>query len=188
MKKIIIHLIITIISLLGSTSSQAAFDELQITADSPFAIGTVFVDNGNAIFDFATQPLTATPFSISDGGVSALFSDSANDMQTASSTGFSFPGDVLIVNFANNDVLDILFNTTLHQVSFNFALEFGGNLSVTELLNSTVINTSTASSSIPNGYDFPEGHFVYPNIPEPATFALLSLGLAAMASFRRKSV
>jgi len=121
-----------------------------------------------ASFNFETTPEgTSTPFSLSDGGLTASFSSPDGPAFFVAAAGFvSLPGRVLLDADPASHELDIGFNQNLTNISLFFALNgtaastftmraFSGGLSGTQ------VGSVMATGIIPPGPGFPEGSVMF---------------------------
>lgn len=112
-------------------------------------------------FDFESTPAdTPTPFSITNGGVTATFTT------TSPTGGFSvingagafktLTGNFLFAPTSLNP-LSVAFSRSLSSVSLNFATNGATTLGLRAFLGTTLVGTVSAVGAIPNGFFLPEG-------------------------------
>jgi hypothetical protein len=153
---------------------------------------------------------TATPLSITNGGVTATFSSPADPgaFEVLTNDGFFSPalsGNVLYRPAGASD-LRIGFSETLGALSLVFASNFAPSVTLQAFFGATLVGSVSAAGTAPPGFAFPEGtlslsgltfdnvrvsaatEFAIDNvvvrpaqvIPEPATVALVGAGVVAL--------
>lgn len=166
-----------------------------------------------ATYNFDAQAVgNSTPFSITDNGVTASFSSPADPGGfTISGSFFStLTGNVLLSPGpagANDIPLDIAFSQPIASISLLFALN-GPPANPFDLATNAG-GSSSATGTIPAGFNFPEGPLSFSGapftavaldttafnfavddivvttaaVPEPSSWGLVLAGLAALAIF-----
>jgi hypothetical protein len=165
---------------------------------------------------------TGTPITLSSGGINATFTASGGPGGfQINPTFFSFSGNVLLTPGTlgqSNEALGITFSAPLTSFSANFGTRGPGPLDLTALsggLGGTTVGSSSATGTIPAGFQFPEGTISFSGatfdsiiladihdtdfalgsftvssaVPEPSTWAMMLLGFAGVRfmAYRRKS-
>jgi hypothetical protein len=117
-----------------------------------------------ATFDFSTLPDgKATPFSMTDNGVTASFSSPTGDpggFQVGKPAVFSFTDKTLFdpgPSGKSRIPLDIAFSKQVQSISMKFATAGPGLFELFAYNGSTPAGSTSASGSIPPGFGFPEG-------------------------------
>jgi hypothetical protein len=170
--------------------------------------------NATSVFNFDNDGLgTSTGFTDTNNGISATFTSTADP---GSFVVYASMFDTLTGNVLGDPgpagqgglALAVNFSTDLASVSLDFATaDFGtpSPLIITGYENSTLVGSTSATGSVPAGYEFPEGaitfsggpfnnivissaapDFAVDNIdvtaaPEPAVVGLVGLGLLSLA-------
>jgi hypothetical protein len=167
-------------------------------------------------FDFEAAALnTTTPFSQSNGGVTATFTspDGANLFSVTTTFFSTLTGHVLLDQNAAPDRLAIGFNQSLSTISMNFATNGAGTLTLAAFFGANPVGSVTLAGAVPAGFTFPEGiitftggpfdnvllsstapDFAIDNItvravsavPEPAAVALVATGLLGLVPVLRR--
>jgi len=185
---------ILITSLLFAVSSPAAqflvtFDTTAILGNS----GAVEIQFNPAVFPGAYQPgaVTVTAFEL---GAGSLGSISSGPDGGASGT---LPGPLVILNsdFYNG----IVYNVTTFGSSASLLVDFTGlaytasgqtdltTFSVTLIGSSSITAVADLLGDSQLDVSFSDPGVNFSEVPEPATFALMALGLAAAVALRRRS-
>ena len=167
-------------------------------------------------YDFESTPLnTATPLSITTGGLTATFSSPADPGAFVVTPAFlspALPGHVLARPSSAAAPLQIAFSAPLSFIGMNFALNFGPALTLDAFLGATLVGSVSAGGVVPAGFTFPEGtisfgaatfdnvrlsaasEFAIDNVtvrqaavvPEPSTWALTAGGLGLLGVAARR--
>lgn len=118
----------------------------------------------DSIFDFEdVPPGTTTPFSETNGGITATFSSSADPGGFETVTTFFAPpiaGNVLLdpgPSDASSIPLDLSFSQPLSSVSLDFATDGSGPFLLSAYSGSTPVGSASVTGSVPIGYGNPQG-------------------------------
>ena len=121
--------------------------------------------HADSIFNFeSTSPYTATPFAVSNNGITASFSTSYPGSATVCATnGFfkNISGNALTEQYCSLSLfrpIDIAFSQALSSLSFNFATPGGpAPFYASFYENGVLVATDVFSDAIPAGYVVAEG-------------------------------
>ena len=174
-----------------------------------------------AVFDFESVPSGAvTTFTVTEGGITATFTVSSGAFFVAPGFFATLSGQVLLDMDPALHTLSITFSQPLSGLSLVFALNNSlglGQLTLTAYsggLSGAVVGSVSASGTVPDGFDYPEGSLTFsgptfdaitlqsdqqdfaidnltvhgvggPEIPEPSTVALVLIGLVGALARRR---
>jgi hypothetical protein len=161
-----------------------------------------------ASFNFESVPLgTTTPFSVTNGGVTASFSSPDGAVFFVGNSFFStLTGHVLLDADAPLHTLIVTFDQPINAGSVRFAVngDVASTLTMQLFLGAAPVLSLTASGIIPPAFSFPEGSLAYSGplgdnlrftstavnfaiddlevtaaaaVPEPSTLGLLGSGL-----------
>lgn len=161
-----------------------------IVAASLFAAAAAPAHAANARFDFENQPIfTETPFSLSDGGVTATFAGPADvdpgafgiSSNFPSPTGFQYRlmrGDFLTIGSAfgaSGSALTVTFSAPVTAFTLSFALDDAANASTLSFATNAG-GASSVTGALSSGFRYPEGSLSFSG----AAFTALTLQSTAI--------